>query len=266
MVLAGYQPELRILTVMACHLGRWKLDDMRAPFWRLYRNREEGAAVVLDGRELPITAGRLVAIPPETPCAARLHAPVHHTYLHFVARPPFARLPRRIYVWDPPSELAAQVDELVARLERADERDVRVAMLAHLLATWALCRIPLDDLALDRQDPRIDRALAAIEDDESGGLTNTDLARLAGMHPAAFARRFRQVTGTTPQGMALSRRIERAANHLVHGDGDIDAVAAATGFCDRAHFSRAFKKLRGVAPGAFRDLMWADRGRPRRAR
>lgn len=263
MALTGYQPEIRILTAMACRLQRWGLDDMRAPYWRLYRNREDGAALVLDGERHPIPAGVLVAVPPETPCASRLDAPVHHTYLHFVARPPFAALPRQIYAWQPPRELAAMVDELDELLERTDERDVRVGMLAHLLATWALCRVPPADLRLDRQDPRIDRALAAIEGDEMGALGNGDLARIAGMHPAAFARRFRQITGTTPQGMAMSRRIERAANLLVHGDGDVVAVAAATGFCDRAHFSRAFSKQRGMGPAAFRDLMLADRGRRR---
>jgi len=261
--LTGYQPEIRILTVMACQLSRWGMSDMCAPFWRLYCNQDPGAALVLDGVEVPIVPGQLIAIPPETPCASRLLTPVHHTYIHFVARPPFAALPRRIYAWPLPSALRLQVDSLVERLEHADERDVQLAMTALLLATWALCHLPVADLRLDRRDPRIDRVLALMEDEADAGLSNTDLARVAGMHPAAFARRFRQVTGTTPQAMLLSRRVERAANLLVHGDGEVAAVAEATGFCDRAHFSRVFSKLRGMGPAAFRDLMRAERSGPR---
>jgi AraC-like DNA-binding protein len=257
--LTSYQPEIRILTVMACQLSRWGMDDMRAPYWRLYVNRGSGAAVVLEGREIPITPGSLVAIPPETPCASRLTAPVHHTYIHFVARPPFAALPRRVYTWPLEPDLRRQVEALVARLVHADERDVQVAMTAQLLATWALCHLPSSDLRLDRRDPRIDRVLAMMEDETDAAWSNADLARIAGMHPAAFARRFRQVTGTTPQAMMLSRRVERAANLLVHGDGEVTAVAEETGFCDRAPFSRVFKKLRGMGPAAFRDLMRADR-------
>lgn len=255
----AFQPEIRLLTVMASQLERWRLDDMRAPYWRLYRNREPGMELLLDGEAHPVRPGELVAIPPETPCAGRLSAPVHHTWIQFVARPPFAALPRRIYRWRPPEALLADADELVGLLERGDEREVRVAMLAQLLVTWALCRVPLADLRLDRRDPRIDRALVAIEGDEFGALGNADLARIAGMHPAAFARRFRQITGTTAQAMATAGRIERAANLLVRDQGDIAAVAEATGFCDRAHFSRTFKRLRGMTPGAFRDLMRGQR-------
>jgi len=40
---------------------------------------------------------------------------------------------------------------------------------------------------------------------------------------------------------------------MLHYSGrDIKAIAEDTGFCDRYHFSRIFKQLRGVSPAEFR--------------
>ncbi|MFH1022954.1 MAG: AraC family transcriptional regulator [Planctomycetota bacterium] len=37
-------------------------------------------------------------------------------------------------------------------------------------------------------------------------------------------------------------------------------LASATGFCDRYHFSRVFRKLRGVSPARFRKRFYGTRG------
>ncbi len=40
---------------------------------------------------------------------------------------------------------------------------------------------------------------------------------------------------------------------LSHSEISIKDVAEATGFCDRYHFSRVFKQLRGVGPAEYRQ-------------
>jgi len=257
MAVGPFQPQLRLLTIACFHLQRWEIRNMRAPYWRLYRNRDSGGELALDGETTAIDPGWVVAVPPETPCISHLRQPVTHTFLHFVARPPYAAMPRRLYRWKLPPAMAAVFDRLQARLVEHDESDPVVGVHAHAAVGWALAQVPEADLSTADADQRIERSLAAIDEDEGGLLTNRDLARVAGMHPTAFVRRFRQVTGTTPQAMAMGRRIERAASMLLAGDGDIAAVAEATGFCDRAHFSRTFKRYRGMGPGGFRDLMRA---------
>ena len=49
-----------------------------------------------------------------------------------------------------------------------------------------------------------------------------------------------------------ARRIELAGVLLHNSAKKIEEIAAATGFCDRYHFSRVFKRLRGMGPAEFR--------------
>jgi transcriptional regulator GlxA family with amidase domain len=49
------------------------------------------------------------------------------------------------------------------------------------------------------------------------------------------------------------RRLLRAAALIRETKLKLADVAAAVGFCDQAHFSRAFKARFGTTPAAFRD-------------
>lgn len=49
------------------------------------------------------------------------------------------------------------------------------------------------------------------------------------------------------------RRIGIACSLLHRSNLSMDEVAQQTGFCDRYHFSKVFKQIRGVSPGTFRD-------------
>ncbi len=82
--------------------------------------------------------------------------------------------------------------------------------------------------------------------------SNRDLARELGMNVNAFTRRFRVATGHSPHQYRLRLRIERACSLLREGGLSIEAIAAETGFCDRFHFSRVFKRIMGMGPAQFR--------------
>jgi AraC family transcriptional regulator len=47
-------------------------------------------------------------------------------------------------------------------------------------------------------------------------------------------------------------RVEQARRDLLATDQPLSTIALATGFTDQAHFSRVFKQLTGLTPGAFR--------------
>jgi len=48
-------------------------------------------------------------------------------------------------------------------------------------------------------------------------------------------------------------RISKAEILLRYGGMSIGEIASETGFSDICYFSRAFKRLRGVSPGQFRE-------------
>ena len=66
------------------------------------------------------------------------------------------------------------------------------------------------------------------------------MARRCGLPRHHLIRAFRRETGLTPHAYLVDVRVRRARDRLRRGEMPGD-VAAATGFCDQAHLTRAFK-------------------------
>jgi AraC-like DNA-binding protein len=77
-----------------------------------------------------------------------------------------------------------------------------------------------------------------------------ELARLTGLGPHALLRAFRAETGLPPHQYLNQVRVRMARRLLDSGLPPAD-VAAAAGFADQAHFTRHFKRVVGVPPGAY---------------
>jgi len=79
-----------------------------------------------------------------------------------------------------------------------------------------------------------------------------DLAGAAGVHPVHLARVFRRFLRTTPGAYLLRCRLERARALALRGAARLADVAAATGFHDQSHLTRAFRAAFGTTPGRLR--------------
>ncbi len=77
------------------------------------------------------------------------------------------------------------------------------------------------------------------------------LADVAGMSRFHLIRAFRRETGLTPLAWLTDRRVREARAMLAKGHAP-GAAAAACGFADQSHLTRAFKARVGVTPGRFR--------------
>jgi AraC-like DNA-binding protein len=256
---ADYEPGIRILTCRCFRLSDWKFDDLSAPHWRLYWNDRPGARVILDGRTTRLTPARFLLIPPETHFAARQTRPVRHFYLHFVADPPFDRAEPGIYSYPVGEQFVSGVREISAEMAREAEGSIRVSLLCRSLVTLALSRLPEKKLRAAPLDERILAVVRAVERSPSEPLSNSEMAGHAGMSTNAFVRLFRIATGSTPQNWQTSRRIARSCILLAGTGRSIEEVAAEAGFCDRYHFSRVFKKLRGTGPAEYRRRSQLER-------
>ncbi len=83
--------------------------------------------------------------------------------------------------------------------------------------------------------------------------SNSFYAADAKMSTRQFLRKFKEETGFTPQHYSLRQRIERAKTYLsVVSNFSINEIAMHTGFSDRYSFSKAFKKMTGISPAAYR--------------
>lgn len=78
------------------------------------------------------------------------------------------------------------------------------------------------------------------------------LARRAAMSPRTFARRFRQVTGTTPGEWLLEQRINQARRLLETTDQTVDWIAHRCGFGSAATLRHHFADRLGTSPRAYR--------------
>ncbi|MBI5724182.1 MAG: helix-turn-helix transcriptional regulator [Planctomycetes bacterium] len=246
-------PEIGV-KVLLCRfhkLGAWTIRNLSAPYWRLYWNDAPGAWVTLDGRRHELVPGRFMVIPPETAYSSDLSRPVRHFYLHFVIIPEYRPAGDPIYTFAASRHLLAAVNRIIAMLD-SPQPPLELAVLTTLLACQALARAPAENFQSRYPDERVNQAVAHMDDCLSEPLSNSDLAGIAHMNTNAFIRLFRRTTGSTPRAYLARKRIDRACMMLHHTDYTIEQIAEQAGFCDRYHFSRTFKRIRGMGPGTFR--------------
>jgi len=140
---------------------------------------------------------------------------------------------------------ARALDATGARLRAAA---ILAEAMADLAAEAAALRAPPAPLV----DARIAALVARLGDDDRRSWSVPALARAAGVGETALRAGFRALTGSAPRAYLERRRLERAAHRLVDSRRRIGDIAAEAGYDDPYHFSRAFRRVFGVAPRGFR--------------
>jgi AraC-like DNA-binding protein len=103
------------------------------------------------------------------------------------------------------------------------------------------------------KDPFVARALAQLHGAVSEIWTLDRLAHEVGLSRSALCNRFTALVGEPPMHYLTRWRIHLAATLLTSNGAKVSAVARQVGYDSDAAFSRAFKKLTGVAPAAWRQ-------------
>ena len=81
----------------------------------------------------------------------------------------------------------------------------------------------------------------------------SELAAEADVHPAHLTRVFRTQFGVSVGVYLRQLRLEWAARELIRPGGSLAGIAAAAGFADQSHFTRAFKRHTGMTPARYRQ-------------
>jgi len=142
-----------------------------------------------------------------------------------------------------------------------------LARVSELLFVEAVRR-HVESLPADRtgwlsglRDPQIGRALAALHARPDYGWTLQALAREVALSRSVLAERFTQLIGQPPMQYLANWRMQIGAGSLARGD-KVESVALQVGYESAAAFSRAFKKLVGRSPSAWRAGQWPARTGP----
>lgn len=103
------------------------------------------------------------------------------------------------------------------------------------------------------RDDVVGRALAALHGKPAHSWTLDELAHRIGASRSVVASRFVDFVGVPPMQYLAQWRMQLAGNLLTEST-TLAAVAEAVGYGSEAAFSRAFKKIVGVAPATWRTL------------
>jgi len=102
------------------------------------------------------------------------------------------------------------------------------------------------------KDPIVGKAIAAIHASPGENWSVPRLAEVVAMSPSRFAARFSECLGDSPMAYVARWRMSVACRKLASTRTGIDRVAGDLGYESVAAFNRAFKKLVGMPPAAWR--------------
>ncbi|HHF0518549.1 TPA: helix-turn-helix domain-containing protein [Vibrio alginolyticus] len=109
-----------------------------------------------------------------------------------------------------------------------------------------------NQLAASKLDQhQVDKIDQYIEENIGNNVSVDDLADLLGCSKFYFLREFKKLIGVTPYQYLMNKRLEQARVALSSGSVNIALTAHEFGFNDQSHFTRAFKKHFGMAPGQY---------------
>lgn len=230
---------------------QWSFPNVLSPFWRLYYNFDEGHQIEVDSRAYALKPDRLLLIPDHVLFHCTGEQPARNLWLHFSLGKRLA--PRQqIPVTIKPTDLQLQLIGTLA--EEMSESSVSTDRIFHRsLALIHLC-ISHRDIAWAPPLPgKLRLVMQYINDNMEHKLPNERLAAEAGISIETLCRLFSKYLHTSPARYVNQIRISRAGHLLEHTDLSIDQIAEATGFPNRAYFSRVFKQVSTLAPAEFRE-------------
>jgi AraC-like DNA-binding protein len=262
------------------YLSEWEFTNMAFPFWRIYHNTIKGASVLFQGITTELTEDKIVVIPPNTSFSnffisknksivkesivgKRISEDnqivlnekkvTDHFFIHFNLGLPFDFAKPGVYEIPVNEQLISLLKSIKERcILKHDEFDFVSTLHVNNLIINILSLLPRSIWQNIEIDKRILMCLQYIRSNLSIPLYNKSLAEQSNMATNAFARLFRLNTGESIQQYTVKCRIEKAREMLHHTNLSIDNIAFECGFCDRHHFSKAFKNVMLMSPGYYK--------------
>ena len=109
------------------------------------------------------------------------------------------------------------------------------------------------------RDRHVGRAIGLLHERPADPWTVDELGRQVGLSRSALHERFVQLVGQPPMQYLANWRMQRGASLLREGHATVATIAQEVGYDSEAAFARAFKRLVGQPPAAWRRAQAAPR-------
>ena len=121
--------------------------------------------------------------------------------------------------------------------------------LESIAVPFTVCQVPACRfLAYDSERVKIQEAVTIIEQQIGKPLTIKELARKVAMNECYLKKGFKAITGRTIHEYQQELRIDKARELLQHQGYSVTSAAQELGYSSIAHFSTAFKRVKGLKP------------------
>jgi AraC-like DNA-binding protein len=101
-------------------------------------------------------------------------------------------------------------------------------------------------------DPFVSRALQLIHEQPARDWSLAELGREVGRSRSALSERFSEIVGVPPMQYLARWRMQLAAQLLLDSEATVAGVGARVGYGSEAAFNRAFRRVVGLPPAAWR--------------
>jgi len=277
--------------IMCCRywwLEKWTSHEMAFPYWRLYWNKNNGAYVKTH-QKIFLSPEKIILIPPDTSFSTGIdYLPVTepsnpndlvgnriidledekqktekgriaHLFIHFTLGFKLDKVRKQVYAFKINNGQRALIDSIIKKLlNESSNFDAVDTLIINRLILSAVSLIPSKYFETPKVDPRINYLLEFIDENAGGKLTNKILAEKIYMTTNSFTRLFKEQMKVSPQEYVRKVRIDKACNLIENRTVTIDNIAYECGFTDRFHFSKVFKKQKGIPPVEYRKRYVLD--------
>lgn len=233
--------------------NRWNFPSLAAPFWRLYWHDSVGAALRINRQTTLIQPDRLYIIPPNVDFASLHRGHCRQFYVHFQIRHPYTLRGPPILALPLSRPRRYFLRRIIAGYDSGKKARSQSALLIRALLEILIADLINRQLAFQNIDRRLLLILSYLEQHLAQQIDNQTLAALMHVHRQTVLRLFKTGLGAAPQVYLRRLRVDKASWLLRFSDDSIKKIAAATGFCDRYHFTKVFTALTGQSPARFRN-------------
>lgn len=255
-ILNSMLPDVQILYYDFVMVKKWNFEHNHMPFWRLYYNFSDGASIEHNGNVIQLDPGKIVLLSPDTKISTSMEQDrnIQHFFVHFDISSIVRRQPQGVFQVG-----AADMKPLINMIcsEKDDFSGLRNTLRVRSLVTFLLSHLPDDILEMWRirtdVEERIRKVITYLQENYNCKPENEKLASIAKVSKNQLLRDFRQHTGLTPQAYLRREQIRNACILLNTTTLSIDEIAERTGFFDRYHFSKIFRKVTGLPPVKYRN-------------